>query len=412
MRRQPSTYTGLSTFLTHYTECENADNAHIAPIYQNSVFTFNDTASGAAIAAGETPGFYYSRLNNPNHQQLACKLAALEAWDLIRQAPDADPESLAGGLVFASGMAAVTAAVLASVQSGETLLTQAALYDGTYLLFKNILPKYGIDVVWVTENTAEGWERAFQAHPKVKLVYLETPVNPTLQLTDIRMVAELAHQHDARVAIDNTFATPFCQRPFTLGADVIIHSTTKFLSGHGQLIGGAVLTTDLAFLKGELYQSYKLMGATPSPMDAWMANIGLKTFELRMERHCRNALRVAKTLESHPDVERVYYPGLASHPDHALARVQMMDYGGMIAFELKGGLEAGARMMDRIQIATLAVSLGNVDTLIQHPASMTHRNTPREERLAAGITDGLVRLSVGIEDPVDLTRDLLRAIEG
>ena len=412
MKRQPSTYTGLSTFLTHYTEGKNAENAHIAPIYQNSVFTFTDTASGAAIAAGETPGFYYSRLNNPNHKQLACKLAALEAWDLIRQAPDADPESLAGGLVFASGMAAVTAAVLASVQAGETLLTQAALYDGTYLLFKNLLPKYGIEVVWVTENTAEGWEKAFQAHPNAKLVYLETPVNPTLRLTDIRSVSALAHQHGARVAVDNTFATPFCQRPFTLGADLIVHSTTKFLSGHGQLIGGAVLTTDLPLLKGELYQGYKLMGATPSPMDTWLANIGLKTFELRMERHCRNALRVAKSLEGHPDVARVYYPGLTSHPDHALAKLQMTDFGGMIAFELKGGLEAGARMMDRIQIATLAVSLGNVDTLIQHPASMTHRNTPREERLAAGITDGLVRLSVGIEDPVDLTRDLLGAIEG
>jgi methionine-gamma-lyase len=412
LKRQPSTYTGLSTFLTHYTEGENAENAHIAPIYQNSVFTFTDTASGAAIAAGETPGFYYSRLNNPNHQQLARKLAALEAWDLIRQAPDADPESLAGGLVFASGMAAVTAAVLAAVQAGETLLTQAALYDGTYLLFKNLLPKYGIEVVWVTENTVDGWEKAFQAHPNAKLVYLETPVNPTLRLTDIRAVSELAHQHGARVAVDNTFATPFCQRPFTLGADLIVHSTTKFLSGHGQLIGGAVLTTDLPLLKGELYQGYKLMGATPSPMDTWLANIGLKTFELRMERHCRNALRVAKSLEGHPDVARVYYPGLTSHPDHALAKLQMTDFGGMIAFELKGGLEAGARMMDRIQIATLAVSLGNVDTLIQHPASMTHRNTPRDERLAAGITDGLVRLSVGIEDPVDLTRDLLRAIEG
>jgi methionine-gamma-lyase len=411
LKQHPSKYTGLSTFLTHYTESEHAENAHISPIYQNSVFVFNDTESGAAIAAGQVPGYYYSRLNNPNHQQLARKLAALEAWDLLRQDPDADPASLAGGLVFASGMAAVTAAVLASVQAGDTLLTQAALYDGTYLLFKNLLPKYGIDVVWVTDNTSEGWAQAFQAHPKAKLAYLETPVNPSLRLTDIRAVAELAQQHGARVAVDNTFATPFCQRPFTLGADLVVHSTTKFLSGHGQVIGGAVLTTDLDMLAGELYQIYKLMGATPSPMDAWLTNIGLKTFELRMERHCNNALRVAKRLESHPGVARVYYPGLTSHPDHTLARVQMMDYGGMISFELKGGLEAGARMMDRLKIATLAVSLGNVDTLIQHPASMTHRNTPREERLAAGITDGLVRLSVGIEDPTDLSRDLLGAIE-
>jgi len=412
LKQHPSNYSGLSTFLTHYTECDHADNAHLSPIYQNSVFVFKDCQMGAAIAAGETPGYYYSRLNNPNHEQLARKLAALEAWDLMRQAPEEDPEKLAGGLVFSSGMAAVTAAILATVKAGESLLTQAALYDGTYLLLKNLLPQYGIKVVWVTDNSLDGWQKAFAAHPQAKLAYLETPVNPSLRLTDIRAVSELAHQHGARVAVDNTFATPYCQRPFSLGADLVVHSTTKFLSGHGQLIGGAVLTTDLDLLKGDLYQCYKLMGATPSPMDTWLANIGLKTFELRMTRHCRNALRVAKSLESLPGVEKVNYPGLISHPDHALARVQMLDYGGMISFELKGGLEAGERMMNRVKIATLAVSLGNVDTLIQHPASMTHCNTPREERLSAGITDGLVRLSVGIEDPSDLFNDLLKAIEG
>ena len=412
MKKHPEKYNGLSTFLTHYTESDHAENAHISPIYQNSVFVFDDSDSGAAIAAGEQAGYYYTRLNNPNHQQLARKLAALEAWDLIRQNPDADPDSLAGGLVFASGMAAVTAATLACVGAGQTLLTQAALYDGTYLFFKNLAPKYGIKVVWVTDNSPEGWAAAFKANPSARLAYIETPVNPTLRLTDIRFVTDLAHQHGARVAIDNTFATPFCQRPFSMGADLVIHSTTKFLSGHGQVLGGAVLTTDLELLRGDLYQAYKLLGGTPSPFDTWMANIGLKTFELRMARHCRNALRVAKSLEKHPGVNRVYYPGLASHPDYDLARVQMMDFGGMIAFELKGGLAAGKRMMDRVKIATLAVSLGNVDTLVQHPASMTHRNTPRDERLAAGITDGLVRLSVGIEDAQDLVRDLLGAIDG
>jgi len=411
VKQHPSRYSGLSTFLTHYTEFENAENAHISPIYQNSVFAFEDTDSGAAIAGGEAPGYYYTRLNNPNHQQLAKKLAALEAWDLIRGNPDTDPEEIVGGLVFASGMAAVTAAILACVQAGETVLTQAALYDGTYLFMKNLAPRYGINVVWVTDNTPEGWAEAFDAHPDAKLAYVETPVNPTLRLTDIQNVAEMAHEHGARVAVDNTFATPYCQRPFKLGADVIVHSTTKYLSGHGQVLGGAVLTTDLDLLEGELYQVYKLLGGTPSPIDTWMANIGLKTFELRMAQHCRNALRVARRLEAHSGVGRVYYPGLTSHPDHALARLQMTDYGGMVAFELKGGLEAGKRMMDHVRVATLAVSLGNVDTLVQHPASMTHRNTPREKRLAAGITDGLVRLSVGIEDAEDIVRDLIQAIE-
>jgi methionine-gamma-lyase len=408
----PGKYEGLTTFLTHYSEGDNAENAHIAPIYQNSVFTFDDTDSGAAIAAGEQAGYYYTRLNNPNHQQLARKLAALEAWDLLKQNSQIEPEEVVGGLVFASGMAAVTAAVMSCLESGQTVLTQAALYDGTYLFFKNLAPKYGINVVWVTDNTQEGWNKAFEANPDAKLAYIETPVNPSLRLTDIKMVVDLAHHYGARVAVDNTFATPFCQRPLTLGADIVVHSTTKYLSGHGQVLGGAAITTDLDLLKGPLYQIYKLLGATPSPIDTWMANIGLKTFELRMARHCQNAFRMARRLEEHPAVDKVYYPGLTSHPDFELAQRQMSDFGGMIAFDLKGGLEAGKRMMDSVRMATLAVSLGNVDTLVQHPASMTHRNTPREERLAAGITDGLVRLSVGIEDPNDIARDLLGAIEG
>jgi methionine-gamma-lyase len=375
------------------------------------VFTFDDAESGAAIAGGEAPGYYYTRLNNPNHQQLAKKLAALEAWDLIKQHPDTDPEELAGGLVFASGMGAVTAAVLASVSAGETVLAQAALYDGTYLFLNNLAPRYGIKVVFVSDNTPEGWTKAFEEHPAARLAYLETPVNPTLRLTDIEQVSELAHAHGARVVVDNTFGTPFCQRPLAFGADIVVHSTTKYLSGHGQVVGGAVLTTDLDLLHGQLYQIYKLLGGTPSPIDTWMANIGLKTFELRMARQCQNALRLAKVLEKHPAVNRVYYPGLPSHPDHPLALRQMTDFGGMIAFDLQGGLEAGRHMMNTVRVATLAVSLGNVDTLIQHPASMTHRNTPREKRLAAGITDGLVRLSVGIEDISDLIWDLLGAIE-
>ena len=411
MKRHRNVYGGLTTFLTHYTESDNPENAHISPIYQNSVFTFKDTESGAAIASGAKPGYYYTRLNNPNFNQLAKKLAGLEAWDLLRQHPETDPEEIAGGLVFASGMAAVTGAILACAGAGDTVLTQAALYDGTFLFLKNLAPRYGIKVVWVRDNSLEGWAEAFKANPKAKLAYIESPVNPTLRLTDIAGVVAPAHQYGAKVAVDNTFATPYCQRPFTMGADIVVHSTTKYLSGHGQVLGGAVLTTDKALLHGQLYQNFKLLGATPSPFDTWMANIGLKTFELRMERHCRNALRVANILQDHPGVSRVYYPGLTSHPDYDLARVQMMDFGGMIAFELKGGLEAGKRMMDHVRVATLAVSLGNVDTLVQHPASMTHVNTPRDKRLAAGITDGLVRLSVGIEDAEDIVRDLLNAIE-
>ena len=206
LRQHRNAYCGITTFLTHYTESDNPENAHISPIYQNSVFTFKDTESGAAIASGAKPGYYYTRLNNPNFSQLARKLAGLEAWDLLRQHPEVDPEEIGGGLVFASGMAAVTAAILACAGAGDTVLTQAALYDGTFLFLKNLAPRYGIKVVWVRDNSLEGWAEAFKAHPKAKLAYIESPVNPTLRLTDIAGVVALAHRYGAQVAVDNTFA--------------------------------------------------------------------------------------------------------------------------------------------------------------------------------------------------------------
>lgn len=403
-------YKSLETLLIHYTESENAEHAHVAPLYQTSTFSFADAASGAAIAAGEVPGYYYTRLMNPNLAQLSRKLAALEAWDLIQASPEIDPEHIAKGLVFASGMAAITAAVLARVHAGETVITQSALYDGTFVFFKELAPKYGLKVVWVNGNAPVFWEQAFEENPEARLAYIETPINPAMGIIDIPAVVKLAHQRGAALMVDNTFATPYCQRPLSLGADIVAHSTTKYLSGHGQIIGGAVISTDLTWMDGALKQVFKILGATPSPFDTWLTNTGLKTFPLRMERHCQNALQVAKFLEAHPHVARVYYPGLESHPDHNLAKRQMLDYGGMLAFELKGGFKAGEHMMNRVQLAILAVSLGNVDTLIQHPASMTHRNTPPEVRRATGITDGLVRLSVGIEDPQEIMADLDQAM--
>lgn len=211
--------------------------------------------------------------------------------------------------------------------------------------------------------------------------------------------------------VDNTFASPYCQRPLSLGADVVVHSTTKYLSGHGLVVGGAVVSRRLDYVNGPLYTMLKVLGGSASPFDAWLANIGLKTFELRMQRHCENALQVARMLEDHPQVAEVYFPGLESHPDHALAKKQMFHFGGMISFELKGGLKAGEAMMNRVKIATLAVSLGNVDTLIQHPASMTHASVPAHMRKEAGITDGLVRLSVGVENVEDILADLEQALD-
>jgi methionine-gamma-lyase len=231
-----------------------------------------------------------------------------------------------------------------------------------------------------------------------------------MAIVDIQAVVDIAHKAGAWVFADNTFATPYCQRPLTFGVDIVVHSTTKYLSGHGQIVGGTVISQHVDYVNGALYAMLKVLGGNDSPIEAWLANIGMKTFELRMQRHCKNAMKVAEYLEKHPAVERVFYPGLKSHPDHELAKKQMLDFGGMLSFELKGGLAAGEAMMNKVKMMTLAVSLGNVDTLIQHPASMTHAGVPRDVRLASGISDGLVRLSVGIENVEDIIADLEQSL--
>jgi methionine-gamma-lyase len=231
-----------------------------------------------------------------------------------------------------------------------------------------------------------------------------------LQCVDLKGVAAVAHQHGCWLMVDNTFATPYCQRPLSLGADIVVHSTTKYLSGHGVIIGGAVVSPHVKFIRNELKLILKTIGASPSPFDAWLLNLGLKTFELRMQRHCENALVLARYLEKHPKIERVYYPGLESHADHEIASRQMSSYGGMISFELVGGVSAGEKLMNSVQLISLAVSLGMVDSLISHPASMTHAGVPRDERLKMGLTDGLVRFSVGIENVEDIVADLDQAL--
>jgi len=401
---------GMGTLVNHVAEGHNPLHAHVTPIYQTSTFSFPDVSTGASIFKGETPGYIYTRLNNPNQAQLATKYAVLEGLDLLRARPDQPTEEVVDGLLFGSGMAAISSAILARVKRGQTVIAQKALYSATFNLLNDIAPDYGIQVVWLTELSPERWEEAFAAHPEATLAYAESPANPTMSLVDLKAVAEIAHRHNAWLMVDNTFATPYCQRPLSLGADVVVHSTTKYLSGHGLTVGGTVVSSQIAYVRGELYRMLKVLGGMASPFDAWLANNGIKTFEVRMQRHCESAIKVARYLEAHPRVDRVYYPGLESHPDHELAKRQMFDFGGMIAFDLKGGLAAGEAMMNRVQLATLAVSLGNVDTLIQHPASMTHASMPAAERLSAGITDGLVRLSVGIENVEDIIADLDQAM--
>lgn len=402
---------GLGTLVNHVSEGDNPYNAQETPIYQTSTFSFPDVATGAAVFKGEKPGYIYTRFNNPNLEQLAAKLAALEAVDLLRARPGVAVEEVAAGLVFASGMAAISAVLLARLKSGDTIIAQESLYGATFNLIKDFAARFGIQVIWLHELGIEHWQAAFRQHPQARLAYVESPANPTMAIVDLAAVAQAAHQQGAWLVVDNTFASPYCQRPFNQGADVVLHSTTKYLSGHGLIIGGAVVSTHLDFMHKDLFTLHKNLGGTASPFDAWLTNIGLKTFELRMQRHCASAAQIAAWLEQHPRVARVFYPGLASHPDHAVARKQMLSYGGMLSFELKGGLATGIAMMDRVQLASLAPTLGNVETLVQHPASMSHASVAPEERARMGITDGLVRLSVGIENVEDITADLDQALD-
>ncbi len=402
---------GMSTMVNCVGERQDPSDAHVAPIYQTSVFTFPDFAGADAILSGEREGFFYTRLDNPNFRLLEDKYALLEGLDLVRAQPESQPEEIVAGKLFASGMAAITAAVMACVQKGDAIVAQRSLYSDTFGFLDTFAPRMGIEVIWVKENTSEAWEVALTQHEKIRLIITETPANPAMQIVDLSMLHELASQHSCWLLVDNTFPTPYGQRPLTLGADVVVHSTTKYLSGHGVIVGGVVVSRHVDFVRGDLQVIRRRFGAVASPFDAWLANLGLRTFELRMERHCQNAMKIAQYLEAHPKVKMVHYPGLESHPQHDLARRQMYAFGGMMAFELKGGFAAAKRMLESVKVATLGVSLGKVDTMIQHPAGMTHSRLLPEVREEMGITEGLIRLSVGIENVEDLIEDFERALE-
>lgn len=397
---------GLGTLVNHFAEGDYPHRAHVMPIYQTSLFSFPDHATGVAIYDGSMEGYTYTRAGNPNADHFALKVARLEAIDLLDVQKGAQVDDLVAGKAFASGMSAISSAILARVKAGETIIVQESLYSNAFNFLSKIAPRMGIDVVWVKDTSAAGWEAALKANPQATLVYAETPANPMMLVVNLAEVADLAHQYGCWLVVDNTFATPYCQRPLSLGADVVVHSATKYLSGHGVIIGGLVISTHLDFMKQQIPLIMKTLGGAPSPFDTWLANLGLKTFELRLQRHCENALAVAQFLQNHPAVDRVNYPGLESDPGHEIAKQQMHAFGGMVSFELMDGLQGGERLMNRLQLVTLGVSLGNVDSLIQHPASMTHVSVPPAERHKMGISDGLVRFSVGIENEQDILADL------
>jgi cystathionine gamma-lyase len=377
---------GFATRAIHAGQAPDpATGAVVVPIYQTSTF--------AQEAVGIHKGYEYSRSGNPTRAALESCLASLESGRY--------------GLAFASGLAA-TDCVMHSLDAGDHVVVMEDVYGGTYRLFRRVYERVGLRFSFVDATHLANVEAAFE--PRTRLVWLESPTNPLLKLVDIAGLAALAHERQVRVAVDNTFMSPYFQQPLELGADLVIHSATKYLGGHSDVIGGAIVVADDA-LYGELKFLQNAVGGVPGPFDAWLVLRGLKTLALRMREHERNALAVAQYLARHPRVQRVHYPGLEKHPQHALARRQMRGFGGMVSFEVSSG-ELAHLVVRRTRLFTLAESLGGVESLIELPGPMTHASVPPEVRAELGITDGLIRLSVGIEDTADLLADLEQALAG
>jgi cystathionine beta-lyase/cystathionine gamma-synthase len=379
------TSSGFSTRAIHAgQDPDPATGATVVPIYATSTYT--------QAAPGDHKGYEYSRSGNPTRTALETALAALEEGER--------------GLAFASGLAATTAVFAALLRPGDEVVASADLYGGTFRLIDKVFKPWGLTARYTDDSSAAGFAAIMS--PKTKLVWIETPTNPLLQILDIAAIAELAHKHGAKLAVDNTFASPYLQQPLKLGADLVVHSTTKYLGGHSDVVGGCIVGPKDLLDPIKFYQN--AAGGVPGPFDSYLVLRGLKTLAVRMDRHCDNAVSLADWLAKHPAVAKVYYPGLAEHPGHAVAKTQMRNFGGMISLKLKGGIPAAKQFMTRTKLFSLAESLGGVESLVCHPATMTHASIPKDVREARGVDDGLVRLSVGIEDVADLRADLEYAL--
>lgn len=366
------------------------------PIFQTSTFVFDSAEQGGRRFALEEDGFIYSRLGNPTNMQIEEKIALLEKGEAC--------------LSTASGMGAITSALWTALKAGDHIVASKTLYGCTYALLNHGISRYGVEVTFVDASNLDEVRSAMKENTKV--VYLETPANPDLKLVDIEAISKIGHEVEGcMVMVDNTFCTPYIQRPLELGADVVLHSATKYLNGHGDVIAGFVVGKKEFIDQVRLFGVKDMTGAVLSPFDAYLIMRGMKTLQIRMDRHTKNAMEVAKFLESHENVELVNYPGLESFPQYELAQKQMDMPGGMIAFEVKGGFEAGKKLLNSLELCTLAVSLGDCETLIQHPASMTHSPYTPEERAEAGISEGLIRISVGLEDAEDIIADLKQGLD-
>ncbi|AOT72463.1 methionine gamma-lyase [Geosporobacter ferrireducens] len=396
MNKESLSKMGFSTRAVHAGYQKNEFGALATPIYQTSTFIFDSAEQGGRRFALEEGGYIYSRLGNPTNTQVEEKLANLENAE--------------AAVSMASGIGAIASVLWTAVKGGDHIVAAKTLYGCTFAFLNHGLTKFGVEVTFVDTAYPENVRKAMRDNTKV--VYLESPANPNMAMSDIEAVSKIAHEVEGcMVVVDNTYCTPYLQRPIDLGADVVVHSATKYLNGHGDVIAGFAVGK-LEFINQVRLVGIKDMtGASLSPFDAYLVNRGMKTLDLRMERHCANAQIVAEFLASHPAVESIAYPGLKSFPQYELAKKQMKLPGAMIAFEVKGGLEAGKKLMNTVELCTLAVSLGDTETLIQHPASMTHSPYSPEERTECDISEGLVRISVGLENPEDIISDLKKALD-
>ena len=385
---------GIETQCVHAGLKETKEGAVVTPIYQTSTFAFRNAQQGADRFAGKEKGFIYSRIGNPTIEALENKLAVLENGF--------------GGIACSSGMGAVSTVYLSMLSAGDHVVSSAAVYGPSRNIMENHFIRFGVESTYVDTSDINNIEKAIKSN--TKLLYLESPANPTMAITDIAAASVLAHKHGIVVCVDNTFCSPVLQKPLDLGADIVLHSLTKYINGHADIVGGAIVAKT-----EEMYKKLRAImvgfGYNMDPHQAYMVIRGAKTLSLRVEKAQENAMKVAEFLESHPKIERVMYPGLKSHPQYELAKKQTKGPGSMISFEMKGGYEAGVKLMNNVQLIMLAVSLGGVESLIQHPASMTHAAVSAEGKKAAFITDGLVRFSVGIEEIDDILNDLKHALD-
>jgi methionine-gamma-lyase len=400
-------FPGFDTLCIHGGQQEDAKRAHLTPIYASSTYTFDSAEQAVAIFKGEEKGYVYGRFGNPTINEAEEKIALMEAYGLKHK--NGSPLQLKA-ILHASGMAAITTMLLGNMKAGEKVLTHPSLYGGTQELLDKILPGLAIGTLITDFHDLNTVEDVLKSQKDISLLYVETPANPTLQCVDLEALASLGKQYGLTVCVDNTFATPYLQQPFAFDVDYVMHSTTKFLNGHGTAIGGILIGRDLEKMNTTITKTHRLLGGNSNAFDAFVLTNGLRTFSLRMERHCSNATKVAQYLDMHPAVAKVNYLGLSNHPHFAIAQKQMKHAGAMMSFELKGGYDAALYLIDHLKLCTSAVSLGTCDTLISHPASTTHVGVPRDKRIEFGITDGLIRMSVGIENVEDIIKDLEQAI--